>query len=133
MAFNTTSGQQAMSEINVTPLVDVMLVLLVIFIVTAPLLMQAVPVKLPKTAAAAPLTKNAPLRLTIDASGRYFLDRQPVEPEALEATLKKRKTGDDTTVQIDADQAVSYGSVAKALAIINRVGIRRLTFVSVRG
>lgn len=133
MAFNTTSGQQAMSEINVTPLVDVMLVLLVIFIVTAPLLMQAVPVKLPKTNTTVALTKNTPLLLTIDANGHYFLDRQQVEPEALERALLAKKATDDTVVQINADQAVPYGSVAKALAVINNAGIRRLTFVSIRG
>ncbi len=131
MSFNTDAGQQAMSEINVTPLVDVMLVLLVIFIVTAPLLMQAVRVNLPKTDTAPPLTKNALIHLTIDAHGQYFVDRKPVPPQVLGSELKHRKTGDDTSVQIDADEAVPYRSVAQALTIVNNAGIHRLSFVTV--
>jgi len=132
MAFNTSSEQQAMSEINVTPLVDVMLVLLVIFIVTAPLLMQSIQVKLPKTEAVSPLTKTEQIRLGIDAQGKYFLDQHPILAEALMQELENRKMTGMTSVQIDADAAVPYGRVAQALAMIKHAGINRLAFVTVR-
>src|SRR5574340_866053 len=78
MAFQTQSEQVAMSEINVTPLVDVMLVLLIVFIVTAPLLMQAVKVNLPKTAAVAPLKQARTIQLAVDAKGAVFIDQSLV-------------------------------------------------------
>jgi biopolymer transport protein ExbD len=131
MAFNMTSDQQVMSEINVTPLVDVMLVLLVIFIVTAPLLMQSIQVKLPKTDTVSPLTKNEQIKLTIDAQGKYYIEQRPILTDALVQELVNRKMAGMTSVQIDADEAVSYGRVAQALAMINHAGITRLAFVTV--
>ena len=132
MAFNSSSDQQAMSEINVTPLVDVMLVLLVIFIVTAPLLMQTIQIKLPKTAAVTPLKKNEQLKLTIDAFGKYYIDEQPIPADSLAQELERRKAAGLTNVQINADEAVPYGRVAQALAVINHAGIHQLAFVTVR-
>jgi biopolymer transport protein TolR len=131
MAVNPSSNQQAMSEINVTPLVDVMLVLLVIFIVAAPLLIQSVQVKLPKTSATSPVTKSGQIVLSIDKHGEYYIDQRRVNVDALEQALVRRKTAGASSVQIDADHAVPYGRVARVLAIINRAGISKLAFASV--
>ncbi len=133
MAFNANSSQQAMSEINVTPLVDVMLVLLVIFIVTAPLLMQAVPVNLPKAGAAAPLQKTRSVQVSIDAKGLVYLDQRPIHAESLEPELKRLKAESDLSVQLHADEAVPYGRVAQVMAIASRAGVSKMAFVTVPG
>jgi biopolymer transport protein ExbD len=133
MAFNTdsSSNREAMSEINVTPLVDVMLVLLVVFIVTAPLLTQAVKVDLPKTAKTDPAPDKHLATVSIDAQGRISLDEQAQPLEALEAELKKRQSADpELTVQFQADQAVPYGRVAEAMAVAHKAGIGKLAFMT---
>jgi biopolymer transport protein ExbD len=129
--MNTRSEQTAMSEINVTPLVDVMLVLLIVFIVTAPLLMQAVKVNLPKTAAVSPVKQTKTLQMAIDAQGGVFIDQRLIHFETLEAELKKIAAQDvDPNVQIHADESVRYGRVAQVLAMLQRVGITKLAFVT---
>ena len=131
MAMNTRSEQAAMSEINVTPLVDVMLVLLIVFIVTAPLLMQAVKVNLPKTAAVSPMKPTKTLQMAIDAQGGVFIDQRLIHFETLEAELRKIAAQDaDPSVQIHADESVRYGRVAQVLAMLQRVGITKLAFVT---
>jgi biopolymer transport protein ExbD len=131
MAMNTRSEQTAMSEINVTPLVDVMLVLLIVFIVTAPLLMQAVKVNLPKTAAVSPVKQTKTLQMAIDAQGGVFIDQRLIHFETLEAELRKIAAQDvDPNVQIHADESVRYGRVAQVLAMLQRVGITKLAFVT---
>lgn len=131
MALHTRSEQTAMSEINVTPLVDVMLVLLIVFIVTAPLLMQAVKVNLPKTAAVSPMKQTKTTQMAIDAQGGIFIDQRLIHFETLEAELKKIAAQDaDPNVQIHADESVRYGRVAQVLAMLQRVGITKLAFVT---
>jgi biopolymer transport protein ExbD len=131
MALHTRSEQSAMSEINVTPLVDVMLVLLIVFIVTAPLLMQAVKVNLPKTAAVSPVKQTKTLQMAIDAQGGVFIDQRLIHFETLEAELRKIAAQDvDPNVQIHADESVRYGRVAQVLAMLQRVGITKLAFVT---
>ncbi|OJZ18123.1 MAG: biopolymer transporter ExbD [Thiobacillus sp. 65-29] len=133
MALHITSKQSAMSEINVTPLVDVMLVLLIVFIVTAPLLMQAVPVDLPKTAQVAPLKKSRTVQLSVDAQGAVYIDQRAIHFDALENELATlRETGDDLSVQLHADANVRYGRVAQVMAAANRAGIAKLGFVTVQ-
>jgi biopolymer transport protein TolR len=131
MAFHTQSEQTVMSEINVTPLVDVMLVLLIVFIVTAPLLMQAVKVNLPKTAAVAPLKQTRTIQLGIDAQGSVFIDQRLVHFDALEAELKRLQTQHgETDLQLHADEKVAYGRVAQVMAAVQRAGITKLAFVT---
>ncbi|OIP14532.1 MAG: biopolymer transporter ExbD [Betaproteobacteria bacterium CG2_30_59_46] len=131
MALNTRSEQSAMSEINVTPLVDVMLVLLIVFIVTAPLLMQAVKVNLPKTAAVSPMKPTKTIQMAIDAQGGVFIDQRLIHFETLEAELKKITAQDaDPNIQIHADESVRYGRVAQVMAVLQRVGITKLGFVT---
>ena len=132
MAIQIKSSEQAMmSDINVTPLVDVMLVLLIVFIVTAPLLMQAVPVKLPQTAASAPLTPAKQVQLSIDSAGKIYLDTQAVEPEQLRARLQAlHKRDPELNVQLMADERIPYGQVAKVMGMVQQAGIAKLSFVT---
>jgi biopolymer transport protein ExbD len=131
MAFSNKTEQTAMSEINVTPLVDVMLVLLIVFIVTAPLLMQAVKVNLPKTASVSPMKQARTIQMTINAQGSVFIDQRPIHFDMLETELKKIAAQDaEPNVQLHADEDVRYGRVAQVLALLQRVGITRLGFVT---
>jgi Biopolymer transport protein len=132
MAFPNLTEQQAMSEINVTPLVDVMLVLLVVFIVTAPLLTQSVRVNLPKTAPTSPTLQKHIVSLSIDAQGLVFLDKRLLPIEALELELKALLQHDsEVSVRLHADERVPYGRVAKVMAAAQRAGINKLAFVTV--
>ncbi len=131
MAFSQDSENGPMSEINVTPLVDVMLVLLVVFMVTAPLLMQAVPVTLPKTAPVAPLTEPRAIKVTIDAQGAVFVDQRPVGLDGLPDELRRLLALDrEISVQVYADDDVRYGRVAAVMAVAQRAGIDRLAFIT---
>ncbi|SMF95222.1 biopolymer transport protein ExbD [Methylomagnum ishizawai] len=136
MAFQAQSEEQeAMSEINVTPLVDVMLVLMVVFLVTAPLLTQSVKVSLPKTASTDQSDKDQPMKLGIDAQGGVTLNTQPVaDLAALETTLKTEvQSNPELAVHLYADQAVNYAQVAKVMAAVQRAGIGKMAFVSTEG
>jgi len=126
---NTNSEGGMMSEINVTPLVDVMLVLLTVFIVTAPLLMNSVSVKLPKVAATTTLQKINDVKVSITAKGEILIDQIAIVANTLEHELKKRNTSGDLQVQIMADEHVQYLEVAKAMAQIQRAGVSKFTFV----
>lgn len=87
MAFSTQDSDEVLSEINVTPLVDVMLVLLVVFIVTAPLLTNSIPINLPKTESVAPPEQKDPLVVSIDGAGKLFVNKDEIQPELLESNL----------------------------------------------
>ena len=123
---------EAMSEINVTPLVDVMLVLLVVFLVTAPLLTQTVGVNLPKTAAVAPNTEPKTVDIGIDRAGAITLDRLPIgDPAQLEESLRAAVVADpETHFHLQADEAVNYGQVARVMAAAQRAGVTKLAFVT---
>jgi biopolymer transport protein ExbD len=118
-----------MSEINVTPLVDVMLVLLTVFIVTAPLLMNSVAVKLPKVAATTSLQKMNDVKVSITKVADVYINERKIAASSLEIELKKRNVQGDLQVQIMADESVVYGEVAKAMAQIQRAGVTKFTFV----
>ncbi len=121
-----------MSEINVTPLVDVMLVLLVVFIITAPLLSpQSLKINLPKTAAVARDDKPLSARLTIDAQGNIAMNESHMSDEGLFETLKQRAADPHFQLQIEADKKVPYGRVAELMAIAQRAGVARLSFVTI--
>ena len=133
MAFKPQGeDSEVMSEINVTPLVDVMLVLLVVFIVTAPLLTQAVHVNLPKTAETAPPEEKDAVYISVDAKGKVFLDKTEIAIEAFENELVTRKAADpEIALNLNADDAVQYGTVAKVMASIERSGITKLAVLTV--
>jgi len=120
-----------MAEINVTPLVDVMLVLLIIFMVTAPMLTQGVDVNLPQANAKALKAEEERLVITVDANSRIFIGEQPVEfnrmSRALKAIVERRQ---DRQVFFRADRAVPYGFVVKVIAEVRNAGIEKLGMVT---
>ena len=133
MGFKTQSDDdEAVSDINVTPLVDVMLVLVIILLVTAPLLTQSVNVALPKTASTTPDTEKQPMQLGIDAQGGVTLNKNPIADLArLEITLQNELVSNpELTVHVYADQAVNYGKVAEVMAAVQHAGIAKLAFVT---
>jgi len=134
MAFQNSSNQEMMSEINVTPLVDVMLVLLVVFIVTAPLLSQSLQVKLPNTVPVAGRMDVKLQVLTIDAQGKISLEDTMLGDETLARQLAESAANrDNFELHIHADEAVAYGRVAQIMAIAQRAGVNRLSFMTVAG
>ena len=131
MAFTSGPKQDPfdhLADINVTPLVDVMLVLLIIFMVTAPMLHQGVAVALPKTQASN-LSKSPedPIILSITKSGLYYINETPVAhgllKDRLTAFLRTRK---DRTVYLKADKSLPYGTVVETMDLLNRMGIENL-------
>ena len=134
MSFKPQSNDDsAMSEINVTPLVDVMLVLVIILLVTAPLLTQSVQVKLPKTTQTIADTQNQPLQLGIEANGNVTINKIPQTDLAmLESSLQDEFAKDnDIGVHLYADQTVVYAKVAEVMATVQHAGITKIAFVTV--
>jgi biopolymer transport protein TolR len=126
-----TKGSQPMSEINVTPLVDVMLVLLVIFIITAPLLASSIKLDLPSTDAAKPTEAPKFVTVVIDKSSKVFLGDQAIELPALADSLKKTaEANKDTEVQLRSDETVPYGKVIEVIGIAQKAGLTRIGFVA---
>jgi biopolymer transport protein TolR len=128
-------GSQPMSEINMTPLIDVMLVLLVIFMLTAPLMTSRLKLDLPK-ADAPPAPQNPPavMAIALTADGRMHLDEQDITLEALakQATAQARQKP-DTEVQLRADKVVNYGRVAELIGLLQKAGLNRIAFVTESG
>ncbi|OIR01598.1 biopolymer transport protein ExbD [mine drainage metagenome] len=135
MAFGNSSQEDSMmSEINVTPLVDVMLVLLVVFIITAPLLApQALKINLPKTESVAHDDKLQKVSLAIDAHGVVSLESAHLTDAALAELLKSRAADPQFQLQIQADEAVNYGRVAQVMAIAQKAGVSKLSFLTITG
>jgi len=134
MAFKPQAeDHETMSEINVTPLVDVMLVLVIILLVTAPLVTQSVNVSLPKTAETTPEIKDQPLQLSIDAKLQVSLNKIPVADLAdLETRLKEIMAQQpEVAVHFYIDQTVDYKKVAEVMATVQHAGITKLAFVTV--
>jgi len=133
MVFKPQSEDEgAMSDINVTPLVDVMLVLVIILLVTAPLLTQSVHVTLPKTAATTPDIKEQPLQLGVDAQGLITLNKLPMADLAgLETALKDELLRNpEIGLHLYADQDVVYAKVAEVMATVQHAGIAKIAFVT---
>ena len=123
--------QAPMSEINVTPMVDVMLVLLIVFMVAAPLLTVGVPVNLPKTGAK-PLTgDNEPLAITVKADGEVFLQDTAIETSNLVSKLRAiSQAGYEERIYVRGDKDVAYGDVADVVARINAAGFSKVALVT---
>lgn len=120
-----------MSDINVTPLVDVMLVLLIIFMVTAPMMMEGVAVNLPQTAAKSIKTQEDPLILSVNKDREIFLEQQKIKFEDLEKKVKIIfKYRRSKEVLLRADRDVPYGYIIKAIASVKRAGIDKLGLVT---
>ena len=120
-----------LSEINVTPFVDVMLVLLIIFMVTAPMMQQGVDVDLPETTTQPLRVKNEPLIVSVKKEGKYFIGRKEIPVEELQAKLAAIFEGRDSKeVFLRADQDAAYGMVVKALAAARAAGAKQLGMVT---
>jgi biopolymer transport protein ExbD len=131
MSFGNHSEGDMMSEINVTPLVDVMLVLLVVFIITAPLLSpQSLKISLPKTDAVQQNDKPQKVSLEVDAQGNIALDQAHISDEMLAETLRQRALDPQFQLQIQADQAVPYGRIAELMALAQHAGVGKLSFIT---
>ena len=134
MAFGRlerTPGPQPMSDINVTPLVDVMLVLVVIFIITAPLLASSIRLDLPKTDAAKPADAPKFVTLVVDKTGQAFLNDKPLNMDELAGRLAETSAQNpDTEVQLRADEGVPYGKVVQVMGVAQKAGLNRIGFVA---
>ncbi len=115
--------KEAFSDINITPLVDVMLVLLVIFMVTTPMLVKGIRVNLPKTKSGVTKIEKKNIIISIDKEGRYYLDKVPIKLDALKDYLKAHK---GRAVIIKADSMVNYGTVVSLIDMIKTIGISRV-------
>ncbi|MEY4882247.1 MAG: hypothetical protein RIS34_101 [Pseudomonadota bacterium] len=126
-----TSGPKPMSEINMTPLIDVMLVLVVIFIITAPLLASSIKLDLPKTDAAKAGEAPKFVMVVIDKTGQTFLDDKPVQTEVLVRQLTQiAMQNPETEVQLRADASVPYGRVVETMGAAQKAGLNRIGFVA---
>ncbi len=127
-------GAEPMSDINMTPLIDVMLVLLVIFMITAPLMTSSLKLDLPKTEGARPSDAPVFVALAVDAQGRLFVGDEPVTPQQLLERVRTAAARDPgAEVQLRADQAVPYGRVAELIALVQEAGLTRIGFVTESG
>ena len=129
--MSMNNGKRFMSEINVTPFVDVMLVLLIIFMVTAPMMIEGVSVNLPQTTAKSVKTSEDPLILTVTKEGGIFLERTEIKPEDLENKLRSiLKYREDNEILLKADKDVLHGFVVKVMAGMKRAGVDKLGIVT---
>ncbi len=132
MQTKSGSDDGLMAELNVTPLVDVMLVLLVIFIVTAPMIVpQSMKVNLPKTQAVAQQDQAKNAQLVVEASGQLTFQGIAINDQQLAAELKQQSSTPQFQLQVSADKAVPYGRVAEIMAIAQANGVTKMSFVSV--
>jgi biopolymer transport protein TolR len=133
MSDDAFFGYQPMAEINVTPLVDVMLVLLIIFMITAPLMMAQLPIELPKTNAAELGKPKQPLIVSLDTKGQYYIDGKPIASVDLPAQLKTLAGQDpDQIVYVRADKAIPYGQVMALLGEVGQSGFYKISLISKR-
>ena len=120
-----------MSDINMTPLIDVMLVLVVIFLITAPLLASSIRLDLPRSDAAGASDAGASVLVVVDRAGQLFLDDKPVTSAELARRLTSMASRNpDTEVQLRADQAVAYGRVVEVIGAAQKAGLGRIGFVA---
>jgi biopolymer transport protein ExbD len=128
---STTGTDEPLAEINVTPLVDVMLVLVVILLVMAPLLTRTIRIDLPSVTASASESRAHSVTVSLDANGRVFVDGGEIRLEQLEPLLRRLALQDRrTTVNLRSDKKESFGAVANVLAMIGRAGIEHVAVVT---
>lgn len=126
-----SKAHEPMSEINVTPLVDVMLVLLVIFIITAPLLASSIKLKLPTTDAAQAQEAPRFITIVIDKAATVYIDDKPLQAaELAERLAHMANSNKDTEVQLRADEGVAYGKVVEVIGAAQKAGLSRIGFVA---
>ena len=132
MAFGTQDdADEVMNEINMTPLVDVMLVLLIIFIITVPVMKHAVPVDLPRASNEREIIKPETIRLSVTADGKYHWNETTIGDDELEPRLQAEARKDpQPDLHIRGDKDVRYERVAQAMSAAQRAGVRKIGFVT---
>jgi len=134
MAFGRlerSASAQPMSDINMTPLIDVMLVLLVIFMITAPLMTSSLKLELPKAEGAKPTDAQQFVTLAIDTQGRFFWGDEQVSVDTLRLRVREAAVRNPATeVQLRADKTVPYGRVAELIGVVQEGGLSRVGFVT---
>ena len=126
-----TPASQPMGDINMTPLIDVMLVLLVIFMITAPLMTSSLKLDLPKTDAAVPQSTPQFVSVALDSQGRTFVGDEAVDATGLARRMEAAARRDpQTEVQLRADRSVPYGRVAELIGTVQKAGLTRIGFVA---
>jgi biopolymer transport protein ExbD len=131
MAFSTQEDDSVLSEINITPLVDVMLVLLVAFVITIPALTNAVHVNLPKTVQTTPPDEQKAVTVTVNNEGKIYLDNVEIAQQDFAKELQGRKAANENlSLHLRADERVPYGPVAKVMAAIEHAGISRVSVLT---
>ena len=133
-SFNSPATQAPMAEINTTPLVDVMLVLLIIFIITAPLMTHSVKVDLPRAASAPTPDKPLTLQVSIDADNAVFVGSVAVDRNSLESRFREAVARDaNVEMHLKADRSTRYESVAETMSAARRAGLTKIGFVTQPG
>ena len=131
MAMTGGSGKGVLSEINVTPMVDVMLVLLIIFMVAAPLLTVGVPIDLPETQAKSMEQDREPLTISVNDKGQVFLQNTEIKLEEIVPKLKAiAKNGAEERIYVRGDRKVDYGTVMRVMGRLSAAGYRRVALVT---
>jgi biopolymer transport protein TolR len=126
-----TAGAQPMSDINMTPLIDVMLVLLVIFMITAPLMSSSLKLDLPKSDAAMPSDSPQFIALALDSQGQLYFGDERLEADALaQRVADAARRNPQLEVQLRADKSVAYGRVAELIGIVQKAGLSRIGFIA---
>lgn len=132
-ALRNNSGDSdvaPMADMNVTPLVDVMLVLLIVFMVAAPLMATGVPINLPKVQTKPLVDQKQPIAVTIDADGKIFVDQREVAQDELIAVLGENAESKERRIHVRGDQKVAYGKVVEVMGSINSAGYNKVALVS---
>ena len=133
-SFNSQNHQMPTAEINMTPLVDVMLVLLIIFIITAPLMTHQVPVDLPRAASTPTPEKPKTLQVSINADNAIFIDAEAVDRNTLETRFREAVAKDEMVeMHLTADRATRYETVAETMSAARRAGLTKIGFVTQPG
>jgi len=133
-SFNSQQHQMPTAEINMTPLVDVMLVLLIIFIITAPLMTHSVPVDLPRAASTPTPEKPMTLQVSINAENQTFVGSEAVDRSILETKFREAVAKDaNVEMHLKADRATRYETVAEAMSAARRAGLTKIGFVTQPG
>ena len=132
MSFGTQDEpDEVMNEINMTPLVDVMLVLLIIFIITVPVMKHAVTVDLPRATNQVQVIKPETVLLSVDAQGHYFWNSNPIDDASLPGLLQAQAAKDpQPDLHIRGDKAVRYERVAQAMAAAQQAGVKKIGFIT---
>jgi biopolymer transport protein TolR len=125
------SNRRPMADINVTPMVDVMLVLLIVFMVAAPLLTVGVPVDLPKTQAPTINEQKEPLVVTVNGQGQIYVQETPIEADALLPKLQAiTENNQDATIYVRGDKAINYGRVMEVMGLIASAGYTKVSLIA---